>query len=520
MRFAAARREAIVEVGLENWLVAKDFRRADRDQQFLLPPDLRDWLPEGHLVWFVIDTVAQLDLEAFCKRAKLGGVGREAYDPATLLALLIYAYALGERSSRRIERLCETDVAFKVITGLDVPDHTTLARFRAAHDEAFTSVFAQVLVLCRRQGLARFGVVAIDGTKIAADAAKAANRSEESLRREAERIVAEAAQVDAAEDAELGADRGDELPEQLRDPRTRQARIGQALKEFAAEQADERAAALAEAHVEHYQERAVGADGRVEQAREAAQRSWEGRHGRTGPPAVPPDEHSQVKRARERAQRAHARVEAAQQRAARPPARRSSLVGNVTDPQSRLLKAREGFVQGYNAQLAVTDDQVIAAVQVTTDSADVGAFTAMMTAAVDAAQMLTDATGVETAVGTIVADAGYFSEANLTAAGPDRLIANSDRRRTDDTSKDLPTSGPPPPDASPLEAMRHRMRDPEQLVIYRRRAVTVEPVNGMLKQRHGMRRFSRRGRPAVLAELTLASAVHNLLKLHTAPATG
>jgi transposase len=508
-------------VSVDDVAVAKDFRRADRDQSFLLPPDVREWLPRRHLAWFVIDVVSELDLTRFRARAKLGGRGREAFDPATLLALLVYAYAHGQRSSRQIERLCEVDVAFKVITGNEVPDHSTIARFRAAHEDAFADLFTQVLVLCRRQGLGRFGVIAVDGTKIGAAAAKSANRSEDALRREIEAIIAEAIAVDKAEDAEFGDARGDELPEALADPTTRKARLQQALAEIAAEQEAEGETNRVEARVEHWQRRVAAAEDRFNAARDAAQRAWDTRNERPyGRRAVSPQEHCEVKRTDRRLRWAREQLADAQRRAQRPAVRSGSTGANVTDPQSRLLKTREGFVQGYNAQLAVTDDQLIAAVDLTTDSSDMNAFVPMMTAAVDAAALLTDA-GIDTEVGTIVADAGYFSETNLTATGPDRLIATRDRRATDAGVKAAPTTGPPPPHLSPIEAMRHRMRAPAQLEIYRRRAVTVEPVNGMLKDRIGLRRFARRGRQAGLAELNLASAVHNLLKLHrAAPASG
>ncbi|OLP00082.1 hypothetical protein BVU76_22140 [Mycolicibacterium porcinum] len=181
-----------------------------RDQRFLLPPDMIDWLPEDHLVWFVIEVVEQLDTTAFHANRKLGGAGRRAYDPDMLLALLIYAYASGERSSRRIERLCSDHVAFRVLCAQDCPDHTSIARFRAAHQDAFTGLFAQVLALCSAAGMVKVGVVSIDGSKIAANASRGANRSPESVQREVERIshqiaqtvVSEAVAIDAAEDAE------------------------------------------------------------------------------------------------------------------------------------------------------------------------------------------------------------------------------------------------------------------------------------------------------------------------------
>jgi len=154
-----------------------------RDQPFLLPPDMRSWLPDDHLVWFVLEIVEQLDCSALHARRRRGGAGRSAYDPVMLLGLLVYGYCLGVRSSRQIERLCGTDVAFRIACAQDVPDHTTIARFRAEHQAAFEDLFAQVLLVAAKAGLGRFGTVAIDGTKIPANASTDANRDGEWLAR-------------------------------------------------------------------------------------------------------------------------------------------------------------------------------------------------------------------------------------------------------------------------------------------------------------------------------------------------
>ena len=200
--------------------MAKDFRHPDRDQSFLLPPDIRDWLKPEHLVWWLIDVVDALDVSAFETSARLGAAGRAPYAPRTLLAILLYGYAHGQRSSRQLERLCGVDVAFRILagnaSGHDAPDHSTLARFRQRHDQALEELFTQVLVLCANGGLGKLGMIAIDGTKIAANAAKAANSSESRLREkfaaEVAKILAEADAVDAAEDEQYGDARGDELP--------------------------------------------------------------------------------------------------------------------------------------------------------------------------------------------------------------------------------------------------------------------------------------------------------------------
>lgn len=170
--------------------MARSYRPVIRDQEFLLPPNMADWLPEDHLVWFVLDVVDQLDTTVFHAGRRTGGVGRQGYDPDMLLALLVYAYAVGERSSRRIERLCVDHVAFRVLCGQDGPDHSTIARFRAEHEEGFADLFAQVLQLCAAAGMVKVGVVSIDGTKIAANASKGANRSRDAVREEARRIAA------------------------------------------------------------------------------------------------------------------------------------------------------------------------------------------------------------------------------------------------------------------------------------------------------------------------------------------
>src|SRR5215469_12560422 len=219
--------------------MAREYRPVRRDQPFLLPPDLRDWLPAGHLAWFVIDAVAVLDLS----RVKVRGTpaksaaGRAAYDPRVLLALLCYGYARGLRSSRKIERACAEDVAFRVICAQDAPDHATIARFRRRHfadEQAMGDLFGQVLAIAAEAGLGRLGLIAVDGTKIAANASKDANRTEQKLRDLAARILAEAEETDAAEDALFGSARGDELPAELADPATRAQRIAAALRSLQA----------------------------------------------------------------------------------------------------------------------------------------------------------------------------------------------------------------------------------------------------------------------------------------------
>lgn len=540
--------------------MAKGYRAVERDQQFLLPPDMREWLPPDHLAWFVIDAVAQLDLKALHARRRLGGAGRQAYDPAMLLAVLIYAYAVGERSSRQIERRCLTDVAFRVLAANQGPDHSTIARFRAEHEGSVGELFGQVLLLCARQGLGNFGRVSVDGSKIAANASIDANRQRQWVREQAARMLAEAAEVDAAEDAEFGAARGDELPEALRDPQARAAAIAAALEE-----------------IKHQEEAASGQQGepgeapspctaeRVsqrEQRLQALERELESHHAAqalaiaeheraraaaraTGTPiwggGRPKPETARMRQLAAQLQRARARHEQELRRQAeqvaaaaeqRRGAERLAAQGdearrvNLTDPHSRLMPTRKGFVQGYNVQFAVTDDQLIVASEVTQNPTDYGAFVPMMQAAQTAAAQMrparpdTDQASAEAGaeVGIMLADAGYLSVANLTAAGPDRLIAVGKRRTVEHERHHDPASGPPPVDATPIEAMGHRLRTEGGIRDYRRRGATVEPAIGSIKHRLGLRTLSRRGLAAAKAEVNFTALTHNLLKLRLATA--
>src|SRR5215204_6589971 len=217
--------------------MAQNFLSCDREQDYLMPPSVREWLPEGHLAWYLLDVVERLDLDAFYCEYRCDGSGRAAHDPAMMVALLLFAYAVGERSSREIERRCQQDVAFRVIAANRAPDHTTVSRFRKRHAERLAGLFVQVLALCAKAGMVRVGTVAVDGTKIAANAGLSANRTHAKIREEVERILAEADAVDAAEDELLGDARGDELPAELADPVTRRARLERAKRELEAEQA-------------------------------------------------------------------------------------------------------------------------------------------------------------------------------------------------------------------------------------------------------------------------------------------
>jgi transposase len=350
--------------------MAKWYRPVDRDQPFLLPPDMREWLPGDHPVFLVIRVVDEhLDTSAFHARRRTGGAGTAGYDPDMLVTVLVWAYAHGVVSSREIERLCRTDVAFRLICGGNLPDHCTFARFRGDHPEAAGALFTEVLVLCARLGMGKLGTVALDGMKIAASASKAANRTEAGLRKLARERVAAHAAADAAEDELFGEGRrGDEVPPEAWSPRSRDERIRAALADLEAERAAAEAAEAARAGA-YRARRAAGEHAgcppasaavaeaeatlaKVRAARAAELAGLEERYAagqpRRGRPARV-DDYCRVRQAEATLEAARARAAEAARRAAEREANRKGPgpVRNITDPDSRLMPVRGGgFTQG------------------------------------------------------------------------------------------------------------------------------------------------------------------------------
>jgi transposase len=525
--------------------MANSYRPVLRDQPFLMPPDMREWLPADHLVWFLLDTIDVLDTTDFDRCRRRGGVGAAGYDPRMLLALLVYAYCRGIRSSRQIERLCSTDVAFRVLCAQDAPDHCTIARFRVECHDAFSRLFTQVLMIAGQAGLAHFGTVAIDGTKIAANASIDANRGHDWLRDQVNGMIVDAVRTDASEDTDpsmvarkYGSDR---LPASLVERSGRATRIRAAAEQVAAELArqheqDAERVTAAQARVAKSEagEPMVGripdgphrlAEAQAHLAREIA--AHQARLDRRaailaagkkpmGAPPVSMEQHSRIIRARRVVQAALA---AEQARSAKPTAPAlPKTVANITDPQSRLMPTRKGFLQGYNAQFAITADQIIIATQLGQNTNDQSSFVPMMHAAVRASATLHDQTGKPNHVlGVVLADAGYCSERNLAAPGPKRLIALSKARDHAHSARQQPVTGEPPPGATPRQAMSHRLRTQEGARLYKRRGATVEPGIGNLKKI--LDRFSLRGMDGALSELNLAAAAFNLMKIHRAQAS-
>jgi transposase len=458
--------------------MSQNFVAVDREQGFLLPPDVREWLPEGHLAWLILDAVAEMDLSAFYAAYRRDGWGRPAYDPAMMVALLLYSYARAERSSRGIERRCSEDVAYRVISANRVPDHSTLARFRRDHERALAGLFGEVLVLCARAGLVNVGLIAVDGTKVHANASDRCNLSYEQIARE---ILAEAEEVDRAEDERYGDQRGDELPPEFRVSGDRRKRLQEARRLLDAERAA-RKSEVPQARSERLKqaERRLREDHELERRVNADYEAWRAqgisadgrRFGGRDPDPYPVPE-------------------------------KPKGIANVTDPQSRKVKTPRGYMQGYNAQAVTTREQIVIAADVNVDSSDAGHLKPMITAACDELQ----AAGITQQPHVVVADAGYWKKTDIEHVvnqGIQTLVCPEALKR----------SSPRPGRGGGLYAFMRRVLETDAgRALYKQRQAMIEPVFAHIKHNRHADHFQRRGRSACRSEWRLITATHNLLKL-------
>jgi len=449
------------------------------NQTLLFPPSLHDWLPEGHLARFLVDVVSTLDLSAiYASYAEKDGRGQAAYAPEMMVRLLLYGYATGVYSSRKIQTRTWEDVAFRFLAGDQHPDHATLAEFRKRHLEALSGLFTQALLLCSEAGLVKLGHVSIDGTKIKANASKhkamsykRMTESEARLKAEIEALLHQAEETDAAEDAQFGKSRrGDELPDELSRRESRLKKLQEAK------------AALEQAAREQAEQKRAEAEQKLAEREEEEQRTGKKKGGRKpelpDPDKAKPDDKAQY---------------------------------NFTDPESRIMPdgANKGsFVQGYNAQIAVdSESQVIVAAEVTQETNDKKQLLPMI------AQIEKD---LDQKPEKVSADTGYFSEANVNdeaVKGIDLHIATE----RDKHSHPVETAtGEAPPGGTARERMRHKLKTEAGRAVYKMRKAIVEPVFGQIKEIRGFRRFSLRGQQNVRHEWRLVCAVSNLLKLFRA----
>ena len=425
--------------------MAKTYRPYVPEQDLLLPPSLRDWLPEDHLAFFVSDLVDHLDLSAITATYEEEERGYPPYHPVMLTKVLVYAYCVGVFSSRKIQRRLVEDIAFRVLAAGNAPDFRTIAAFRQAHLPALRGFFEQVLHLARDLGTLRVGRVAIDGSKMKANASKHKAMSydrmrdkQQQLREEVKQLLAQAEAADAAEDAEYGADRrGDELPAELQRRESRLKRIREATRVLKARATDEAAAA--------------------------------------GQPAdsAKPDPKAQY---------------------------------NFTDPESRIMKGPDGFVQAYNVQVAVDERQLIVGHSVTQETNDKKQLMPMVT-------IIAQQSGITPP--QVLADAGYCSEANLTAIADTSIDAYISTRKQKHGERPGPCPhGPLPTTATIIDRMSRKLHRKVGAAIYARRKAIVEPVIGQIKHARGFRQFLLRGFAKVQGEWSLVCTTHNILKLY------
>jgi transposase len=496
--------------------MSQNFRDCDREQAFLLPPSLRDWLPEDHLAWFVIATVSRLDLDGFYAAYRADGHGRPAYDPSMMVCLLSYAYATGEFSSRGIERHCRQDIAYRVITANEVPDHATIARFVHRHQDALAGLFTAVLELCGKAGLVRAGIVVFDGTKLSGNAHRDRNLDYGQIARE---IIEQAIKTDDAEDAQLGDARGDELPDELSSDEGRRAWLARELAARSeTEDPSEEQTSEERFDPELIVARGQGREGWIRESRRRLDddrarapsdvaRSREDRLWNAGQRLS--EDLDAVRRGQDAWEQW--RITATDSTGRRlpkrvlrqPPATPDGAI-NLTDPDTQMMMGHKQFVQGYNAQAVVTEDQIVLAAEISTRPGDFSHLRPMLAATHQELEHAAIGDRPQIAL----ADAGFWNEEHmddLAAQGITVLIPPDAGNRKGER---------PGWTGGRYSWMRHVLKTETGAELYRKRRVTIEPVFGQTKHNRKFTQFHRRGRGAVRTEWRLLMMTHNLAKLH------
>ena len=446
--------------------MSTNYISADRNTLFLFPPSVQDWLPEDHLARFVVDIVAQLDLRPIVNH--YGGRGSKAYHPQILLALIFYGYATGIFSSRKIEQATYDSVAFRYIAANTHPDHDTIATFRKRFLKELQPLFVQILIIAKEIGLLKLGKVSLDGTKVTANASKHhalswkhACRIEKQLQAEVEELMRLGQQADSTEKHE-----GMNIPQELARRQDRLEAIT-AAKEKIKQRADERFCR----EQQKYEQKVVA---RKEKSDKTGKKP---RGPKPKPPTSGPSDKEQV---------------------------------NLTDEESRIMPSSKGFVQAYNAQAGVDlDSMIIVSSHVSQSPND----KLEIEPAIAALTSLPETVGE---VNTLIADSGYFSEANVKTCSETKiepLIATGRQQHHQTLQERFGHPQPLPENAGPVDTMRHRLKTDEGRRLYAKRKSTVEPVFGIIKQVMGFRQFHVRGHEAVSGEWLLTSIAWNLKRM-------
>ena len=449
--------------------MSKTYRTWDPDQTYLLPPSPRDWLPDGDLVYFMLDVARTLDLSAITRKYEKEDRGFPPFHPRMMVTLLLYSYCVGVYSSRRIQKRCERDAAYRVIVGNDVPNFRTISDFRKLHLSELQGLFVEVLRLCAEAGLVKVGLVSLDGTKVQANASRHKamsyeymQKEEGRLSREIAELLAQAESADEAEDALHGRDkRGDELPDELAHRESRLKRIEEARK------------ALEQQALEALQAEEARREAKDEERRQA------GETVRKRKPVDP---------------------------APKPKAQR-----NFTDPESKIMKVNnKGFDQCGNAQAVANEEQIIIAADVTPEANDKRQVVPM----VEQSQENLQAAGVDEKIGAFDADTGYFSEENVTYLEGEQIDPHMATERLKHHEKiPLAPKGRPPKDLTAKQRMARKLRTKKGRETYAKRKGMIEPIFGQIKHARGFRQFLLRGVEKMRGEWRLICMTHNLLKL-------
>ena len=436
-----------------------NFIPTDREQDYLLPPSLKDWLPENHLAWFILDVVDQMDLSELYENYREDGVGNRSFHPEIMLGLLLYSYSTGEFSSRKIEKKCQTDIAYRIITANQNPDHCTICRFRKNNEAKIKGIFLEVLKLCSEAGLVKLGNVSLDGTKIKANASLASNRKLKHLEEEIEKLL-EAAETQDREESQKDDQAALDLPKAMRNRKDRIERLKKCKARLEKEKTE----------VEENQRQKI--EKRAEKEKQCGKKP-------RGRKPKPPEEAS-----------------------------KKDAKANATDPDSRIMKTRQGYVQGLNGQAIATEEQIIIAEALTQEENDKQQIHPM----IEEMEANRKALKIEEEIEVLLADAGYGSEANFNrkpAANIEMLVAiQKEHKQKQASSKSISE------DLPATRQMEEKLQSARGQQLYKIRGKTIEPIFGQIKEALGFRRFMRRGLKACQSEWTMICAVHNLLKLY------
>lgn len=448
--------------------MTKRFKRYDPNQSFVLPPDIRDWLPENHLSFFINDMVDTLDLAEIYDYYERSERGQPPYNPSMMVKVILYAYCVGKPGSRRIEKALQEEVAFRVLGAGNYPDFRTISDFRKIHISPLSRLFIQILKLCRKAGLVDNNIVSLDGTKVQANANMDNNRDyatlcedEEELRKRIEADLRKAIEIDEKEDALYGRDkRGDEMPDWMSSRKERLARIRKGLEEIEREQKEKR---------DGYEEK-------LDERARKEKKSGSKLRGRkpNEVPLIPDDEKK----------------------------------ANTTDPESRIMKSSKGFIQGYNVQTAVdTKHQVVVAYDVVQDRNDYHQLAPMVNRIKE---------NLGKAPNKLTTDAGYWNESEIRKIQDeiDLFIATNKDWKERKALRELPTlRGRIPNDLSLKDRMERKLRTLAGRAVYKLRGKTIEPTFGQIKEARGFRRFLLRGLNKVSGEYGIIVTTGNILKL-------